>query len=292
MRSRKGECKMKIILAVDESRYSTWAVDLLLKLPLAEPPKVHVLHVVDVKALKHPFLLTSALTNQYKRIMQEEAKKRLAAGHQLLDAVADRLRARWTNVRPTVHKGDTAETIVATAKKEKADLVILGSHGRGKIDAFLLGSVSQKVTTYAPCSVLIAKRKSRVLRKVLLAVDGSEYSDAAEKFLRTQIIPNGIHITVLHVWDHPMPLPDLPVRLAIENRQSRTLTKAGFKSRALILQGHTAGTIVDTINRKHVDLVVLGSRGETGLKRFFLGGVSHKVMKYSHCSVLIVKKKP
>ena len=281
---------MKIILAVDESRYSTWAVDQLLKLPLSKQPDIHVLHVVDLEALKHP-MLTSTLTNQYKSIMQEETKKRLATGHQLVEAVADRLRARWPSVRTTLDKGNAADTIVAKAKKEKVDLVVVGSHGHRRIEKFLLGSVSQKVSTYAPCSVFIAKRKKSGLKKILFAVDGSEYSDAAERFLRTYFVPTGINVTILHVWDHPIPLPDLPARLAIENRQSRTMRNAGFKSRALILQGHTAGTIVDTTNKKHVDLVVLGSQGATGLKRFFLGGVSQKVMKYSDSSVLIVKKR-
>ncbi len=280
---------MKIILAVDESSHSTWAADVLRTLPLTEPPHVHVLHVVDMEPLKRPFH-TPEVRIQYKKIIEEETKKRLATGHKLVDAVADRLRERSKTIRRTVQQGHTAETIIAMAKKDNADLLVLGSHGRQRIEAFLMGSVSQKVSTYAPCSVLLVKQKKRTLKKILLSIDGSSYSEASERFLRTQLLPSGLNITVLHVWDHPVPMPNLFPALLEENKERTRLVHAGFKAHALMLQGHAAGTIVTTANDKHVDLVVLGSRGLSGPKQFFLGGVSQKVMKYADCAVLIVKK--
>lgn len=281
---------MKIVLAVDGSRYSHWAVDLLLHIPLADTPEIHVLHVVDVEAITHPFL-TPRLAPQYRGVIQTEVEKNMLAGNRLVAEVGERLRARWNIVQSVVERGHVAEQIIAKAKQEEADLIILGSRGRSDIAAFLMGSVSQKVATYAPCSVLVVKRKRHIVKKILVAVDGSTHSDAAVEFLHTHFLPGELHAIVLHVWDHPFNPPELPGWLPVEKRCSHAMVEAGFKARPLFLRGHTAETIVEAANRKRVDLVVIGSRGLTGLKRYFLGGVSHKVTKYSERSVLVIKRR-
>lgn len=281
---------MKIILAVDGSRYSHWAVDLLLHLPLAETPEIHVLHVVDVETITHPFL-TPRLAPQYRRLIQAEVEQSVLTGNLLVAEIGERLRAQWNAVQAVVERGHVAEKIVAKAKREKADLIILGSQGRSGIAAFLMGSVAQKVTTYAPCSVLVVKRKKHMVKKVLVAVDGSTHSDAAVEFLHTHFLPSELRATVLHVWDHPFSPPELPDWLPVEKRYSHAMVETGFKARPLFLRGHMAETIVEAANRKRADLVIVGSRGLTGVKRYFLGGVSHKVVKYSERSVLVVKRR-
>ena len=282
---------MKIVLAVDGSRYSHWAVDLLLHLPLAAMPEIHVLHVVDVEAITHPFL-TPRLAPRYRGLILAEVEKSVRTGNLLVAEIGERLRARWNAVQAVVERGHVAEKIIAKAKQEEADLIILGSQGRSGIAAFLMGSVAQKVATYAPCSVLVVKRKKHMVKKILIAVDGSTHSDAAVEFLHTYVLPSELRATVLHVWDHPsFNPPELSGWLPIEKRCSHTLTQAGFKARPLFLLGHTAETIVAAANRKRVDLVIVGSRGLTGVKRYLLGGVSQKVLKYSERSVLVVKRR-
>jgi nucleotide-binding universal stress UspA family protein len=64
--------------------------------------------------------------------------------------------------------GHTAETIIETAKKWRADLIVLGSHSRHGFTRFLLGSVSHAVASYAPCSV-------EIVRKSILQEGENEY---------------------------------------------------------------------------------------------------------------------
>lgn len=59
------------------------------------------------------------------------------------------------NVRGFVKAGHPSRTIVKLAKDRKADLIVIGSRGVGDIEGFLLGSVSHKVTSLAPCPVLV-----------------------------------------------------------------------------------------------------------------------------------------
>jgi nucleotide-binding universal stress UspA family protein len=281
---------MKIILAVDGSKHSDWATDLLLKLPLAKEPEIRVLSVVDLSTLGYPFIPAPHAT-PYAKAIQEEITKALAAAKHLAAGIADRLGRRWIKVRPVVRKGHVAQTIISTAKDEEADLIILGSRGLSKIRSLLMGSISQKVALYAPCSVLVVKKRGRGVKNVLIALDGSEYSDAVAGFLHSEFQPERLHGTALFAWAYPLPLY-LPKMAAadIQEQLNEMMKKTGLKARPLFVLGHPVKEIVETARKKRVDLVVVGSRGMTGLKRFLLGGVSYHVVQYSPASVLIVRR--
>lgn len=278
---------MKILLAVDGSRNSGWAVDLLLKIPLIKEPTITVIHVVDLEKLTHP-LIIPPLAVQYAKMMRAEVKASLKEADRLTARTAKRLCVRWKKVKYVVEKGHVVERIITAAGREKADLIILGSRGLSNIPVFLLGSVSQKVATYAPCSVLVVKKRIRVIKKILAAVDGSNYSKNAVKFLKSHFQPEDIRTIVLNVFDYPFAPPKLPVP-TIEKKDSKILLQAGFKARAMPFTGHPAASIVEIARWKRADLVIVGSRGLTGFKKFYLGSVSHKVVKYSRSSVLVVR---
>ena len=60
-----------------------------------------------------------------------------------------------TDVRVQIGWGDPAELIIETARREKADAIVIGRRGHGRLAGLLLGSVSQKVATLAPCVVIV-----------------------------------------------------------------------------------------------------------------------------------------
>lgn len=280
---------MKIILAVDGSPYSEWAADLLLGLPLAQEPQILVMQVVE-RAIVPP-LIHSSLVQQYHEVVQKLLQGSLEDARQYTSRIARRLREHWKEVRPLVVTGSASEKIIERAREEKTDLIILGSRGLSNIQAFLLGSTSQKVVTYAPCSVLVVKRKPRAFQKVLLAVDGSQNSERALEFLTSTFQPQGIHTTVLYVWNYSFnPPKGLPKFATIEGRYCEAIRQAGFEARASFKTGHPAVRIVEAAHRRRVDLVVLGSRGLSSWKQFLMGSVSQKAVKYCQRSVLVVRK--
>ena len=84
----------------------------------------------------------------------EEARKWVADE---LDKWAARARAKGVTVRPVMRTGSPAKEIVDTVTEEGADLVVMGTHGRGGVSRVLLGSVADRVIRLAPCPVLTVR---------------------------------------------------------------------------------------------------------------------------------------
>jgi nucleotide-binding universal stress UspA family protein len=78
------------------------------------------------------------------------------AGGALEDWVA-KARAEGLNARATLRTGVPYQEVVALATDERADLIVIGTHGRGGIDRALLGSVADRVVRLAPCPVLTVR---------------------------------------------------------------------------------------------------------------------------------------
>jgi nucleotide-binding universal stress UspA family protein len=134
----------RVLLATDLSAVSQQATDRAIELAVGHGADLIVLSVVDPGRLRLPggrFL---------RRIDQE--RSRLEAGAQELVA-----RARAAGARATflVWEGDPADAIIEASQAEAADLIVLGSHGRGVIGRLVLGSISKRVADGARCRVMI-----------------------------------------------------------------------------------------------------------------------------------------
>jgi nucleotide-binding universal stress UspA family protein len=140
---------------------------------------------------------------------------------------------------------------------------------------------------------------------ILLAVDGSEFSDAAiQNLVRTR--PTDAQIRVIHVIE-PFPVieswvytPDWNKMLDEQRKEAeafvaeaaQTLRQANFSVTTAIESGNPQSVLVDTATKWPADLIVMGSHGRRGLERFLMGSVSEGVARHAPCSVLIVRKQP
>ncbi len=278
---------MNIILAVDGSKNSEWAVDFLLKIPLAEMPQIKVLHVVPLRKHITPFL-DAVYHKLFKDAMQEKIDIDIVSAEKQNTRIVEKLKSRWDDVASVIEKGHVSDKIIEKAKEFKTDLIILGSRGLSSSRSFFLGGVSQKVATYAPCSVLVVKKKIRTLKRILIATDGSVYSKAAATFLKSHFLTKEISITFLNVWDYPINIPEFSFE-AIGKTHLQEMHKVAFMSNALCVEGDPAEMVTDTAYRRKIKLVIIGSKGLTGKKRFLLGSVARKIITHSNCSVLVVK---
>jgi len=78
--------------------------------------------------------------------------------------VVQRSRERGTDAAFLVWEGDPGEAIVNAAEAEEADLIVVGSHGRGPVGRFLVGSVSDYVVRNARCPVLVVRGEAETRR--------------------------------------------------------------------------------------------------------------------------------
>jgi len=290
---------MRVLLAVDASPDSRNAAQIIKH--LAEPPELHVLNVVDLEALKHGYVTPGISADYYERYRSEVSE----VAERVLYEIRDELRPYCQQIRLIADTGDAAESIVQTAEETKAALVILGQRGMTATYAFLLGGVSQKVATYAPCSVLVVKGSALTLNRVLLAVDGSEHADKAAQFLvRTPFKPP-LRLTIVTVWpaqgsqmtaSATGPLDpsaaDQTVQTSGEDFRRGVVERFGtgpYEVETEWLQGDPPFAILDAAARHGAQVIVVGARGMKAIKRFLLGSVSQKVLVHAGCSVLIVR---
>lgn len=149
---------MKILLAIDGSEYSEAAVDEVARRPWPTPCEVRVVTAVALRVPIAPDPLV--LYVGYREEMLEAQRARARA---LLEKTVERLRAGEQSgqlvLSTEVLEGSPKQAIVEEAERWAADLIVVGSHGYGRIERFLLGSVSQAVAAHAPCSVLIVRRR-------------------------------------------------------------------------------------------------------------------------------------
>jgi nucleotide-binding universal stress UspA family protein len=138
--------------------------------------------------------------------------------------------------------------------------------------------------------------------KILLAVDGSKHSQWAEGLLRQ--MGGGHAVEVLYVTPAGGAVvagaagaPTLTeVLRECGEKMVRTVAKSlgsKFKTSTTVLESHdVAGAVLDRAKKIRADLIVLGARGLSPLKTFFLGSVSHKITRHAPCSVLVAHRRP
>jgi nucleotide-binding universal stress UspA family protein len=229
----------------------------------------------------------------------------------VVDAARATLAPREFPIETDVAVGDPKEEIIRIAEEWEADLIVLGARGLGKIKRLLLGSVSLAVARHARCPVLVVKGRLRKLGSVLIAMDGSEDSFQAVRFLLSLPLTRQTKVRLLSVVEplrYPASAPQVLhgqlVKLLKELEKERrgqlekVLDEAAAHFDDKITRvtrstpsGDAAETILATAAGNDTDLVVVGSRG-FGMKRLLLGSVSEKVLHHATCPILIVKGRP
>ncbi len=141
--------------------------------------------------------------------------------------------------------------------------------------------------------------------KILIAIDASAHSEHALEFVTRMRWPGGSRVivasalpvtaAVLAGMDPGGAISAAPLEEArrevesLVEKAADTLREAGFPTEHHVLAGDPRESVVDLAVRERVDLIVVGSRGRTGLARLMLGSVSSHVVTHAPCSVLVVK---
>ena len=143
---------MRILLAIDDSKFSEAAAETVIEQALPHDTEVRILHV-----LESPPLLVARELGGYEPALQNALEFQKQHAEALVAKVAEFLRARGLKVTAALEMGDPKSKILDVAEEWHADLIVLGSHGRKGLNRFLMGSVSDAVARHACCSVEIVR---------------------------------------------------------------------------------------------------------------------------------------
>jgi nucleotide-binding universal stress UspA family protein len=211
-----------------------------------------------------------------------------------------------------VEDGQPGPTLLEAVTRLDIDLTVVSPYRSSRLAKFLLGSVTELLLSEMPSSVLVVRKPRKELHgelTIVLAMDFSRDAKAAAKFLLRLRLSRKCRIILLHVEQAGETLLDRLSRLdtelppAIEkakrgrkrhtrlmlDRISGQLQQRGLLADKMLAEGIPAAQILRIADRHRADLIVMGSKGLTGLERYLLGSVSRKVARHALCSVLVVK---
>ena len=143
---------MRVLLAIDDSKFSQAAVRAVVTQVRTKGTEVRVLHVVEPLGAYF-----SAMTPQLVPSVAEAEEEREKQATRLVQRVAQKIRNAGFKTSEVVDAGDPKVRIIDHAAEWRADLVVVGSHGWKGLNRFLIGSMSEAVARHAGCSVQIVR---------------------------------------------------------------------------------------------------------------------------------------
>jgi nucleotide-binding universal stress UspA family protein len=208
-------------------------------------------------------------------------------------------------VTAEVTDGVPGDAILAASEAFGADLIIMGTRGRTGIGHMVLGSVAERTLRTASCPVLAVKEGGGTedITRILVGVDFSEPAEAALTAAAEWANRFGAELHVAHAFDLPLTLItpyeiSVPTNLLRDAREaaSAKLEAALGRARAIaktvdghLIEAPAAPALAEEAERIGASLIVVGSRGHTGLKHLLLGSVAERTVRLAPCAVLALK---
>lgn len=293
----RWETAMKILYATDGSEPAYAAGDAIETLVDPERNEITVLSVTQIGMPAvdgMPYILDD---------LRDRRENALAT----VDQTAARLQAAGFKVRGHTAEGHPGREIVRLVEDEWFDVTVVGGSSKRWLANRLLGSVSTHVLHHSPSSVLIVHEAPKAEGAcVLIGVDGSQHADRAVNELCGFLMP-GLTVKAYSVAPPPsaiavpfVPMPSVRTSKLDEAREraiehawsvaesaARSLREAGYKGEADATSGHPAHELLTEAERGAYDLVAVGSRGLTALRRTLTGSVSDNIARHANAALVV-----
>lgn len=298
----------RIVCPVDFSPFSAKALAHALRVARVLGARVLVLHVVPpLPSLREgsgfPYVDHPEEIARTQRRRAEEELERLCApfvGH-------------GVPLETRMEEGDPARSVRAVAEAWPADLVVMGAHGRGGFEHFVLGSVAEKVIRSAPCAVMVVPRDARDaatapgFHRIVCALDLTESSPHTLRTALALAAESTATLTLVHVLEDlpagavprfPVALPDLgPLRRDLVAGAHEALCRIvpeGARRRCSLDLKVESGSpwreILRLAEETKADLVVVGAHARRGGGNSYLGSTSSQLVRHVRCPVLVVRE--
>lgn len=290
----------RILVPTDFSRQAAQALRYAVPLARQVGGKISLLHVLEWSVVPATLGATmtdeARITNVAKRALDELARTTVPA--ELLE-------------KTLVRAGRAYQDIAESARELRMDLIVIATQGRTGLKRALLGSTAERVVRHATCPVLTVRSvahartpsvKSKSLapriNRILVPLDFSPCSRAAVRFAAGLARTMRARLGLLNVVA-PSPLNSSRYRAEIREydaemksqaRQQLTALAAavpqGIKADLLLRHDLPDRGIVAAAREWRSDLIVLPTRGRTGVKYIVLGSTAEEVVRHAQCPVL------
>ena len=242
----------------------------------------------------------------HSRVIDDYRKK--------VDALAADIGQHVVDVRSQVVTGIPFLEIIRQVLRDKHDLVILASEGKGGIHDRLFGATSMHLMRKCPCPVWVVKRaQTRPYTRILAAVDPS-IDDSRRGAINPVILQmaSGMarmeagELHIIHAWQlfgeryvrsSGMTMASVQEAKMLEKKQHKQrfdtlLNRAGvadLKPYVHLIEGSPEDCIPELVAEKGIDLLVMGTVCRIGIAGFLIGNTAEEVLNQVDCSVLTIK---
>ena len=222
-----------------------------------------------------------------------------------------------------VAQGSPSSVILSVARKTGANMIVMGSRGMSGLKHFVYGSVAEEVLREANCPVLVIKRRKQTgfasyvmpqirklegtlqVDKILVPLDFSPASKLAFQHAVAVAANYSSTIYTLTVFEKKLKEygddSEEHTTLVIRGEKVRLweefpalLASAGYslghsRLKRMLLAGEAAAKIESVVDKKEIDLIIMGTNGRTGLEHLFIGSVAEKVLRAVNCAVMTIR---
>jgi nucleotide-binding universal stress UspA family protein len=287
-----------IVVPVDFSQAARNAVRLAGALALKFGATLTATHIVpSFAAFNYAF---PGDVQEFEKKAFDEARKLLP--EEIPQAFRDRL-----HTRTVVKAGEVRDELLGIVGDEKADLVVMGTHGRRGVERFFLGSTTENMLRRIPVPILtVSERGSSKhtespfdppFQRILYASDLSEASIGGLRYCGEFARTVGAHLSLLHV----MELRDTTAfgQIAEVRNQLSERLKSSFESSGCagmdvtttIAEGTPHTEILKYAEQIHADLIVLNLQSKSMLERALLGSTAERVIRSAAVPVLSIPRR-
>lgn len=309
----------RILVAVDFSPASEAALNRAVDLATRTRAELHVLHVVPGPHSSQDVVFHDVPGDDrtfYRRLWRE------ADSH--LEEILDGIRTDGATVHRKLAGGLPSRATLAYARREEADLIVMGTHGRRGLRRFFLGSVAGEVLRRTEIPVLIVPAGvpgRRPMRRVIAPTDFSDASTLALPLAAELAGLYGADLDILHAFEPPRYLEAITgtqissnllpnLRHGIAQRLDEVIDTPGLAETLAngsgddapveggggmlarmsphLVEGRAAEAIVEATRKSRGDVIVMAKRGLHGVERFLVGSVTERVCRTTPCAVLVV----
>ncbi|MGE0357859.1 MAG: universal stress protein [Burkholderiales bacterium] len=268
----------RIMLATDGSEFCTDAENVALAMTSKCGGALYIASVV--------------LTNPAAEVVAPEA---IESAEQDTRAVLARLHGEAVKLAVQAEKvflrgPDPLEELLKAAEEHKVDVLVMGRRGKRGLLKRMIGDATTKAIGKAKCSVLVVPEGAGLWRRrILLATDGSRFSDAAAVAATRLAELCRVPVTVVSTIRESFNEERAALAEEAAARVHAHLSERGIEADKVVLRGDPDALILETAQAREADLIVMGTHGRTGWERVTVGSVTESVVGGSKVPVMAVK---